>query len=187
MQSGKFEGLESNILQGVFSGANRHGPGIFVRAADTSGGAIDDTGELGAEFVRATFQQALLCFFGGEPCGMPIRFLRRFEARNFAKVSTDGRAKGGNPISRVRFLCFFCIAVATKVAGEAEFFHPAVNAGFFESFECGGLGVGHAWFSAAFGENPTSAASLNQQEFDAPVAKAVANRGDLLPCFRGRP
>ncbi len=54
----------------------------------------------------------------------------------------------------------------------------------FKSLEGSGLGVGEAGFNAAFGENPTSAAGLNQQEFDAPSADAVTNGGDLLASFR---
>jgi hypothetical protein len=58
-----------------------------------------------------------------------------------------------------------------------------VNASLLKSLEGSGLGTRKAGFHAAFGKNPTSAASLHQQEFDAASANAVANGGNQLATF----
>jgi hypothetical protein len=59
-----------------------------------------------------------------------------------------------------------------------------VDARLFKSLEGSGLGMRKAGFHAAFWKNPTSAASLHQQEFDAASANAVANGGNQLASFR---
>jgi hypothetical protein len=59
-----------------------------------------------------------------------------------------------------------------------------VDARLFKSLEGSGLRMRKAGFHAAFGKNPTSAASLHQQEFDAASANAVANGGNQLASFR---
>jgi hypothetical protein len=59
-----------------------------------------------------------------------------------------------------------------------------MNACLFKSLEGGGLGVRKTGFNAPFGKNPASAASLNQQKFDAAFANAVTNGSDLLAPFR---
>jgi hypothetical protein len=59
-----------------------------------------------------------------------------------------------------------------------------MNTRFFKSLQRRGLGVRKAPLNAAFGENPASAARLDQQEFNAAFAYAVANRGDLLASSR---
>jgi hypothetical protein len=59
-----------------------------------------------------------------------------------------------------------------------------MNPGLLKSLEGSGLGMGEPRFHAAFGEDPASAARLNQQKFDAPPAKAIANGCDLLAPFR---
>jgi hypothetical protein len=59
-----------------------------------------------------------------------------------------------------------------------------MNARLFKSLEGRGLSVCESRFDAAFGEDPTSAAGLNQQKFDAAFADAVTNGGDLLPFLR---
>jgi hypothetical protein len=55
-----------------------------------------------------------------------------------------------------------------------------MNSRLFESFEGSGLGVRQSRFDTAFGKSPASAASLNQQEFDATVAGPVAHSGHLF-------
>jgi len=59
-----------------------------------------------------------------------------------------------------------------------------VNASLFKGLDGSGLRMRKAGFHAAFGKNPPSAASLHQQEFDAPSANVVANGGDQLASFR---
>jgi len=59
-----------------------------------------------------------------------------------------------------------------------------MNPSLFKSLEGGGLGVREAGLNPAFGENPTAAASLNQQEFEAAFTNAVTNRSNLLPSSR---
>jgi hypothetical protein len=59
-----------------------------------------------------------------------------------------------------------------------------MNASFFKCLQGRRLGVRKAGLDAAFGENPASAASLNQQKFDAAFACAIADRSDLLPSLR---
>ncbi|MGB8012222.1 MAG: hypothetical protein WCF68_11445 [Terriglobales bacterium] len=84
--------------------------------------------------------------------------------RDLAKVCRDGKLRqgqlgSGGPLALLRG----CDAArAAKIAGEGNCFYPAVNASLFKSFEGSGLSVGKARFDAAFGENPTSAAGLNQ-------------------------
>jgi hypothetical protein len=99
-------------------------------------------------------------------------------------VGGDGkRWRGRLDKSAPRVFCRRCWSLA-EVTGEGDFFHPAMNAGLFKSLEGSGLGVREAGFDAAFGENPTSAASLNQQEFEAASANAITHGGDLLASFR---
>jgi hypothetical protein len=195
MPLGKFDCLEPNFLQPVFSGLNHRvihlgviqtSAEVFVQPLDAGCCSVDDANQFSTEFRRAVFEQALFCFFSGKPGGVPIRFLRRFQARYFAKVGSDGKLwLGGSGSSTPRVSCRNCgISFAPEVAREGYVFHPAMNASLFKSLEGSGLGVREARFSAAFGENPTSAAGLYQQEFNAASANAVTNSGDLLPSFR---
>jgi hypothetical protein len=138
-----------------------------VQAPDAGLGAVNHAGEFGAEFRRPVFEQALLRLFSGKPGGVSIRFLRPLEARHCAKVGSNGS-----------------VSFSTRVTGEWDFFDPAMNAGFFKGLKRSRLSVREARLSTAFGENPTSAASLNQQELDAAFTDPVTNGGDLLPCFR---
>jgi hypothetical protein len=55
-----------------------------------------------------------------------------------------------------------------------------MNPGLFKSLERSRLGASKAGFNSAFREDPTSAAGLHQQEFDAAFADAVTNGSDLL-------
>ena len=163
-------------------------PGSAVQSLDARRGAVDDASEFGAEFGLAVFEQALLRFFDGEPGGVSIRFLRRLEPRHFAEMCGDGKLGLGEARIRGPLVFFRCcrIRLAAEVAREGEFFHPAMNSRLFESLEGSGLGVGEAGLNAAFGENPASAASLHQEEFDAASADTVTNGGDLLASF-GKP
>ena len=75
------------------------------------------------------------------------------------------------------------VTLATEIPGEGYFFHPAMNASLFNCLERGGLRLRKAAFDAAFGENPASAASLNQKKLDAAFGNAVTNGRDLLSFF----
>jgi hypothetical protein len=55
-----------------------------------------------------------------------------------------------------------------------------MNPSLFESFEGRSLRVGKPGFDAAFGKNPTSLPSLDQQEFDVTAAHPITNRSHLL-------
>jgi hypothetical protein len=59
-----------------------------------------------------------------------------------------------------------------------------MNAGFFKSLESGGLGVRESRFDSTFGENPTAAASLDQQKFNAAFAHAITDGGDQPAALR---
>jgi hypothetical protein len=101
-------------------------------------------------------------------------------------MSCDGKVwLGRSGSSRPRAFRRSCsVRFATEVTGEGDFFHPAMNPSLFKSLEGSRLGACEAGFNTTFGEDPTSAASLNQQEFDAASADAVTNRCDLLTSFR---
>jgi len=73
---------------------------------------------------------------------------------------------------------------AAKISREGNFFYPAMNAGLFKSFKCGGLRAGEAGLDTALGEYPTPTAGLYQQKLDTTCADAVTNGGDLLASFR---
>jgi|HubBroStandDraft_1064217.scaffolds.fasta_scaffold03325_10 hypothetical protein len=159
---------------------------MSVQAPDAGCGAVNHASEFGAEFRRAVFEQALLRFFNGKPGGISIRFLWRFEPGHFAKVGGNGKVRPGR--SGSSRACAFrgssSLRFATEVTGEANFLHPAMNPSLFKGLKGSGLSVREARLSPAFGENPTSAASLNQQEFDATFTDPVTNGGDLLPSPR---
>ncbi len=70
--------------------------------------------------------------------------------------------------------------LATKVAGEGLFLHPAMNARLFDGLESRDLGVRQRRFEAAFGEGPASAAGSDQQEFDATAADPIADGSYLF-------
>jgi hypothetical protein len=161
--------LERVFLQPVFfqPRENWSRRGISVQTPDAGLGTVNHASEFGAGFPRAVFKQALLRFFNGKPGGISIRFLRRFEPGHFAKVGSNGS---------VRF--------AMEVTGEGDFFDPAMDPSFFIGLKGSRLSVREARLSPAFGENPTSTASLDQQELDAAFTDPVTNGGDLLPCFR---
>jgi hypothetical protein len=100
-------------------------------------------------------------------------------------MSGDGKPRRGRSASMPRFFRRSCrVNFAMEETGEGDFFHPAMNPSFFKGLEGSRLGVCEARFNPAFGENPSSASGLNQQEFDAAFSDAVTNGGDLLPLFR---
>jgi hypothetical protein len=187
MEVSTLRSLKADFLQAIPA----HAIGNYARARlqppNPRRSSVDDTSKFGAEFPRPVFFETLLCFFRREPGWVPIRFLRRFEPSHFAKVGSDpkfGLARSaGRPVGRSigRSESF---APAAEITGEWEFLHPAMNAGFFYRLKGGGLGLREARLDAAFGENPTSAAGLNQQKFDAAFAHAITDGGDLLPFFR---
>ena len=76
------------------------------------------------------------------------------------------------------------IRSAAEVARKGDLFDPPVNARLFKGLERSRLGVGEAGFDAAFGKNPTPAASLHQQKFDTSAADTITNRGHFLSPFR---
>jgi len=178
-QPAVFKSLKFYFLQGVLVRA------IFefdvagvVQSLNPRQGTVDDASEFRSEFGRAVFQQALFRFRWRKPGGITIRFLGRFEAGHFAQVSGDsGLRRGGTGNSSGG-------RSTTKIAGKGHFLHSAVNASLFNRFESCGLGVGQAGFDAAFRENPTSVAGLNQEEFDAGFLDTITNGGDLLASFR---
>lgn len=186
MQTSIFMSLKSGFLQLVRTHAIRNMAGRTVQSRDPRQSTVDNSNQFGAEFWRAVLQQALLGLFRRIPCGVAIRFLRRFEPGHFAKVGSDGEVGLGSSSSR-RPCAFFRsggVKPATEIAGEGECLHPAVNASLFKRLERGGLRGCKAGFHATFGENPTPAAGLNQQKFDAAFADAVTNRGDLSASSR---
>jgi hypothetical protein len=178
--------LKVNFLQSVLAHAIGRFVGTAVQSLNPRHSAVDDASEFSAKFRRAGFEQTLFRFFGGKPGGVSIRFLRRFEAGHLAKVGSDGKLRLSRWGSgRARIPGKSCtVRVAAKVAGEGDFFHPAMNPSLFKSLEGSGLGVSEAGFDAAFGKNPTSTTGLHQQEFDATSADAVAHGGDLLASLR---
>jgi len=138
-----------------------------VQAPDAGLGAVDHAGEFGAEFRRAVLEQALLRLLSGKPGGISIRFLRPLEPGHSAKVGGNGS-----------------VSFVQDETGEGDFFDPAMDPSFFKGLKGSRLSVREARLSPAFGENPTSTASLDQQELDAAFTDPVTNGGDLLPCFR---
>lgn len=138
----------------------------------------DNPDKFSAKFRLTVFQQQLLGFFRGSPGGISIRFLRRFEARHFAKVGVDRQLWLRRRGSSCR------VMLAAEVSGEWNFLHAAMHTSLFKSLERSRLCVRESAFNATLRENPTPAASLNQQEFDAAFAHAVTNGGHLLASFR---
>jgi hypothetical protein len=151
-----------------------------LQALDPRRSTVDDANEFRSEIRLAVFEQALLGFLSRKPCGISIRFLRRFQPRHFTKVRCDrkGGLGGSRRSCRVR--------LATKIVGKCDGFHPAMNARFFKRLKGCGLSAREARFDSAFGENPTPAASLNQQKLNAAFAEAVTNGGDLRAYFQKR-
>jgi hypothetical protein len=116
---------------------------------------------------------------------MPIRFLRSLEARYLAKVDNDRqprrrRSSSGRPrvFPRRRSIRF-----AAEIAGESLRFHPSMHPGLFKGLLCRGLRGRKSGFDPPLGENPTAAASLNQQKLYPAFTDAVAYGGNLLPLF----
>lgn len=184
MKSLVFICLKADFLQAVGGHAIRPVDGA-VQALDPRRSPVHDANEFRAKFRRAVFEQSALGLVRGKPAWISIRFLRRFEARYFAKVSSDsefclefriGRSSRG----RRDDLRGGRVVGAPKITSESDGLDLAVNAGLFKCFEGRRLGMGKARFNSTFGENPASAASLHQQKFEAVSADAVTDRGDLL-------
>ena len=72
------------------------------------------------------------------------------------------------------------ISSAVPVACERRLLDAAMHARLFESLESRSLSVTQPRLRAAFGESPSPAASLYQQEFNAAAAHSIADRRDLL-------
>jgi len=149
-----------------------HGGG--TQALDAGDGAVHHASQFGGITGVPIFAQMLFRFIRGEPGGIAFKLLGRFETRDFAKVRIDDprfRRHGFAGVARL----------AANVGGEAGHFDAAMNSGFFESLESGGLSMGEPRLGAALGEGPASAAtSLDKQKFDPSAASAVADSGDLL-------
>jgi hypothetical protein len=172
-----FTSFESNLLQAVLVDKTRRVMGRdFAQPVNSYQSPVDDKGKLGAVFACAMFAEATLCLFGREPGGISISFLRQVELRHFAKVGSNGRLRVGGSRGIVRF--------RSKVAGKGNFFDAPMNPGFFKSFKGSGLRMRHAGFNAAFRKNPPPPTGLHQQELNAALSHAIANRSDLLACFR---
>ena len=169
--------FESNLLQTVLVDTTRSVVARdFVQPANSQQSPVNDKGKLGAVFACAMVEQATLCLFGGKPGGISTSFLRQFEPGYFAKVGRNGRPCVGRSRSILRFW--------SKVAGKGNFFNAPMHPGFFKSLKGGGLRIRHAGFSAAFRKNPPPPAGLHQQELNAALSHAIANRSDLLAFFR---
>lgn len=67
--------FEAHLLQGVLARFFAIAGAYSLNPRDRT---IHDSGQLFAEFGRAVVEQATLCFFRREPCGITIRLLRRF-------------------------------------------------------------------------------------------------------------
>jgi hypothetical protein len=77
-------------------------------------------------------------------------------------------------------VCRARIPLATNVARERSFLHPAMHSCLFESLQGSGLRVAQPRFDTAFGESPAPAPGLNEQELDATAVEPVANGSDLF-------
>src|SRR5579864_5312330 len=55
-----------------------------------------------------------------------------------------------------------------------------MDAGFFEGFQGGRLGMGQPGFGAALRKRPASAASLHQQKLNCAFANSIADRSHLI-------
>jgi hypothetical protein len=174
-----FKSFKSDFLQAVPGRSLRNPRGARFESLNPRQSAVDHASEFGAEFGRTAFPQTLFRSVRGKPGGVSIRFLRRFESGDFAKMGSDGKLWLGKSGGGLGSVC-----LATEVTREGDFLHPAMNASLFESLESGGLGVGEAAFDPSLGENPASAAGLDQQEFNATSAHAVTDGGDLLAFFQ---
>jgi hypothetical protein len=179
-----FISLKSDFVQTIFLQTIRRMTGAALQTLNPRNGTRDNADEFGAKLWRAVFAQTLLRLFGGKPGWISLCFLRRFEPGNLAEVSND---TGWFLDPRESLLAFgdaWRFMFASKVTGESDCLHAAMNASFFKRLQSRGLSARKAGLNAAFGENPTSAASLNQQKFDATFPDAIADRGDLLPSLR---
>jgi hypothetical protein len=180
-----FKGLKTDFLQFIPMAGLRMAVAFAVQSLNPRQGTVDNAGEFGAEFGGAVFEQALLRFRGRKPGGMSIRFLRQLEPSHFAKMSSDGELRlGGSGARRAPAFCSSGVRFPPEVAGERNLLHTAMNAGLLKGLHGSGLGVGQARLNASFGKDPPSAASLNQQKFNAVFADTVTNRSDLLPSLQ---
>jgi hypothetical protein len=66
------------------------------------------------------------------------------------------------------------------ITRERDLFDAAMNAGLFEGFERGGLGVGQSVLNSTFREDPVAAAGSHEEKFGSAGADAIANCSDLL-------
>jgi len=171
--------LQTVFVQTVFPPAIR----CASQTVDPRHGTVDYAGEFSPELRRAVFDQALPGFFRGKPCRSPVRFLGLFQTSHFAKVGSNGNVNI-NVDARLRRSGSSMVGCATEISREGNFFDPAMNARLFKSLKRGGVGAGKAGLDAAFGEYPTPAAGLHQQELNTACADAVTNGGNLLASFR---
>jgi hypothetical protein len=184
VQVSVFMSLKSHFVQAIFLQTIGRVSGAALQTLNPRNGPGDNADEFGAKLWSAVFAQTLLRLFGGKPGWISLRFLRRFEPGDLAQVGNDTGWFLDPRESLPAFgdVCRFTFA--SKVTGESDCLHAAMNASFFKSLQGRGLGVSKTGFSTAFGKNPASAASLNQQKFNATLANAIADRGDLLPSLR---
>src|SRR5207247_5184612 len=101
--------------------------GAPVQPLDAGYGAVHHAGKLGVIFRRAALAQALLGLVGGKPGAISVELLRRVEPCDLTQMSVDGRVF----VSRIARIA----TLAAKVAGERNFLHAAMGAGFLESLE----------------------------------------------------
>lgn len=143
-----------------------------MQLSDADGGTVDDTAELIRKIGLPLFPQTAFRFLGREPGGIPVRLLRRIKPGHGAEISV-GRDLNGWSSARIAVL-------APDVTHEGSFFDAAMNPGFLESLERGGLRVGEACFRTALGKNPASTTRLHQQKLNRVIAYPITDGGDLL-------
>jgi hypothetical protein len=120
----------------------------------------------------AVLAQTPFGFFRRKPGRRSARFLGRVQPQNLAKMSGHDLRNLGRLPSAAPF--------GTNIAREGCYFHPAVDARFFKSFQGCGLSGCQSGFGASFGKGPAPAACLHQKEFDLPVPEPVADCRDLF-------
>ena len=168
------ERFETHFLQRVFAefmGIARSQP---LNSRDR---AIDHALQLVAQFGSSIFPQTALRLLLRKPCGVAIRFLWRFEMGHFAQMSSNGGPSRG---TGRRIFVRSAGKFIEVVAGERHFLDPPMNPGFFKGLKRRRLSLRQARLNATFGEDPAPAARLNQKEFHALAADAVANGRHLL-------
>jgi hypothetical protein len=173
----RFGSLKVHLMQAIPLSAVEGITVSSLQPADTQYSEINQAGEFDAKLRWTVLEQTLFRFFWGKPGWIAIRFLGLLQQENLAEIRIDRRRIA------VRNHPFRLDGFSTEIAGESARLHPAMNAGFFKSFERRRLRRCEPGFDAAFWEDPTTCARLHEQKFDAALADAIANRRDLAAGF----